>query len=72
MNDVNNKNTKVDKIKVDKNKVDKGIKKQAKEVKCWCCEAGAYIIVLGQYPMCMECGGQYFRGNRLIKQAFSL
>ena len=67
MDNTNNKNT-----KVDKSKIDKGIKKQAKEVKCWCCEAGAYVVVLGQYPMCLECGGQHFRGNRLVREVFSL
>jgi|BioPla2DNA2_1021312.scaffolds.fasta_scaffold156365_2 hypothetical protein len=35
-------------------------------IKCWCgCGADAFIIVMGQYPLCLECGKMHFRKNRL-------
>lgn len=49
-----------------------GVKAVKKEVKCWCCSTGAYIVVMGRYPLCMECGGHHFRGNRLVKQAMEI
>jgi hypothetical protein len=37
--------------------------------KCWCCGAEAYIVVYGEYPLCLECGQQHFRANRLVRGA---
>ena len=43
---------------------------KAKEVKCWCgCGVDAFIVVMGQYPLCLSCGKQHFTANRLVKEA---
>ena len=45
-------------------------KAKAKKVSCWCgCGEEAFIVVLGQYPLCLECGRQHFKNNRLVKEA---
>jgi len=41
--------------------------KANKAVKCWCCGAEAYIVVLGEYPLCLECGRQHFWANQLVR-----
>lgn len=37
-----------------------------KRAKCWCCGSEAYIVVYGEFPLCLECGRQHFWANRMV------